>query len=159
MSRTPRDRDAEAAAIVAAIDRLLEGTPLRSVSGKLTATELIAESGLRRDVVYQYPDLVDLFKARAKAQHSTPAAMQELADKLAATETELTRARGELAKGRRVSTLLRMAVAELSLELDQARQELERLPSRSPSRGRSALRGKPPTYRLRGRRRPARRPR
>jgi hypothetical protein len=125
MSRAPRDRDAEAAAIVAAIDRLLDGTPLRSNSGKLTTTELIAESGLRRDVVYQHPELVDRYKARAKAQNATPAVMEELADKLAAAEAELTRVRGELARERREGTLLRMAVAELSLELDQARQELE----------------------------------
>jgi hypothetical protein len=76
MSRTPRDRDAETAAILAAINRLLEGTPLRSESGKLTATELITESGLRRDIVYEHPELLELFKARVKAQHSTPAAMQ-----------------------------------------------------------------------------------
>jgi hypothetical protein len=124
MSRTARDRDAETAAILAAINRLLEGTPLRSESGKLTATELITESGLRRDVVYEHPELLDLFKARVKAQHSTPAAMQELVDKLAATGAELTRVRGELARERGGSTLLRMAVAELSLELDEARAQL-----------------------------------
>jgi len=48
----PASSLAEAAAIRAAADRLLAGTPLRSVSGKLTVTELITESGLRRDVVY-----------------------------------------------------------------------------------------------------------
>jgi hypothetical protein len=58
MSRTRRDKAAERAAIAAAADRLLVGTPLRSASGKLTATELIAESALRRDVVYEHTDLV-----------------------------------------------------------------------------------------------------
>ena len=125
MSRAPRDRDAEAAAIVVAIDRLLSGTPLRSTSGKLTATELITESGLRRDVLYEHSVLVDLFKARAKAQYSTPTAMQALSDKLAASEIELARVRSELARQRRDGSLLRMAVAELSLELDQAREELK----------------------------------
>ncbi|MER5493445.1 hypothetical protein [Streptomyces sp. NPDC002490] len=54
MGRRPRDRDRDAAAIKAAAERLLAGTPLRSASGKLTATELIVESGLRRDVVYPH---------------------------------------------------------------------------------------------------------
>lgn len=143
MSRTKRDRDAESAAIVAAIDRLLEGTPLRSSSGKLTTTELITESGLRRDVVYEYPDLVDQFKARAKAQHSTPAAMQELAEKLAIAETELAKVKRDLAEERQTAVLLRKALAELSLELEQARSEsaetarVTRLPSarRGPSLG------------------------
>jgi hypothetical protein len=75
MTRKPRDRSAEAAAITAATGRLLAGTPLRSSLGKLTTTELIAESGLRRDVVYEHADLVEDFQARVKAQNSTPAAM------------------------------------------------------------------------------------
>jgi hypothetical protein len=135
MSRAPRDRDVEARAIVAAINRLLEGTPLRSESGKLTATELITESGLRRDVVYEHPDLLDLFKAGAKAQHSTPTAMRELADKLAIAETELAKVKRDLAEERQAAALLRKALAELSLELEQARSEsaetarVTRLPS------------------------------
>lgn len=123
MSRKPRDRDAEHAAILAAIDRLLAGTPLHSPSGKLTATELITESGLRRDVVYEHADLIDWFKAQVKARHSTPTTMRELAEKHAAVESELARVKRELAEERRVNTLLRKAIAELSLELQQAREE------------------------------------
>jgi hypothetical protein len=124
MSRAPRDRGAEHTAILAAIDRLLAGTPLRSPSGKLTATELIAESGLRRDVVYEHTDLIDWFKAQVKARNSTPVAMQELSDKYTAAERELVKAKRELAEARRVNALLRKAVAELSLELEQARNEV-----------------------------------
>jgi hypothetical protein len=51
-SRRPRDLEAERAALRAAADRLLAGTPLRSTSGKLTASELLRESALRRDVAY-----------------------------------------------------------------------------------------------------------
>jgi len=50
MARQPRDRKADRSAIQAAASRLLAGTPLRSASGKLTVTELITESGLRRDI-------------------------------------------------------------------------------------------------------------
>jgi hypothetical protein len=51
MARRPRDRDADRGALRVAADRVLAGTPLRWTSVTLTATELIAESGLRRDVV------------------------------------------------------------------------------------------------------------
>jgi hypothetical protein len=61
MARKSRDRGAEMAAITAAAGRLLAGTPLRSTSGKLTTTELITESGLRRDVVYEHDSLVEDF--------------------------------------------------------------------------------------------------
>ncbi|MFE9572811.1 hypothetical protein ACFYMW_30440 [Streptomyces sp. NPDC006692] len=73
MSRTPRDRAAERSAIQAAAERLLTGTALYSAPGKLTATRLITESRLRRDIVYQHRDLVEDFKTRAAAATS-PAA-------------------------------------------------------------------------------------
>ncbi len=62
MSRVRRDRDAERAAIRAAAERLLAGTPVRSTTGNLTGTELITEWALRRDVVYgDHKDLVEEF--------------------------------------------------------------------------------------------------
>ncbi|MET8921717.1 hypothetical protein ABZ774_08965 [Streptomyces sp. NPDC047802] len=123
--RRPRDLEAERAALRAAADRLLVGTPLRSTSGKLTASELLRESGLRRDVAYgDHKDLVEEFQARAKAQHCTPAAMQELADQKAELNKKLADATEALAKERAVTAALRRIVAELDLELDQAREEL-----------------------------------
>jgi hypothetical protein len=124
MSRAPRDRDAERRAIRAAMDRLLAGTPLRSATGKLTATELITESGLRRDVVYEHGDLVEEFKAQAKTQHTVPTAMRDLAEKHQAVALELAETKAALARERATSSALRKAVAELSLELDQVRAEL-----------------------------------
>jgi hypothetical protein len=67
-----RDRAAEQAAITAATERLLGATPLRSATGKLTVSKLIAESGLRRDIIYEHPHLIDAFKARAKAATPHP---------------------------------------------------------------------------------------
>jgi hypothetical protein len=100
VSRTPRERDAERAAIKAAADRLLAGTPLRSASGKLTTSELITETGLRRDVIYaDYRDLVEEFQ-------------------------KLTEVAAELTEERAAGAALRGVVAELSLELQQARDEL-----------------------------------
>lgn len=124
--RHPRDRDAERSALRSAADRLLAGTPLRSESGRLTATELLCESGLRRDVAYgDHKDLVEEFQARARAQNATPSAMQELADKCSELKERLAAVTDNLTKERAVTAALRRIVAELDLELRQAREELE----------------------------------
>ena len=63
----------ERSEIEAAMDRLLNGTPLRS-DGKLTIVSLAAEAGVKRHVLtHKHTDLKDLFNARVKAQHSVPA--------------------------------------------------------------------------------------
>jgi hypothetical protein len=123
MSRTPRDHDAERTAIRAASDRLLAGTPLHSASGKLTTTELITECDLRRDVVYEHRDLVDDFKARVRARHSVPEAAQKLADRATALEAALKEVNANLARERETSAYLRRVIAELSIELEQARRQ------------------------------------
>jgi len=127
MGRRPRDRDAEKVAIAAAADRLLAGTPLRSTSGKLTATELIVESGLRRDVVYEHDKAdktVENFAARVKARKAVPVAMQDLADDNQQLNKKLEEAKAALALERGRTKILRRVAAELSLELEQARAEL-----------------------------------
>ncbi|UQX04710.1 hypothetical protein [Streptomyces sp. RerS4] len=124
-SRRARDLEAERAALRTAADRLLAGTPLRSASGKLTASELLRES-LRRDVAYgDHRDLVEEFQARVKAQNARPAAMQELADKYSAVKEKLAAVTENFAKEQVVSAAPRRIVAELDLELMQAREELE----------------------------------
>src|SRR6266851_6360973 len=127
MARPRHDRDAEKAAITGAASRLLAGTPLRSASGKLTATELITESGLRRDVVYEHDKthyVVQDFLARAKAQHAVPAAVRQLTDDNQRIQQELTETKTALAAEHgKVETLMKIAT-ELSLELEQAREEL-----------------------------------
>ncbi|WP_405388088.1 hypothetical protein OG596_09030 [Streptomyces sp. NBC_01102] len=125
MSRRPRDLEAERTALRAAADRLLAGTPLRSASGKLSATELLRESGLRRDVAYgDHKDLVEEFQARVKAQHCTPAAMQELAEQNAQLKGRLADATKALAHEQKTSAALRRIIAELDLELHQAQDGL-----------------------------------
>ena len=53
--------------IEAAMDRLLNGTPLRS-DGKLTIMSLAAEAGVKRHVLtHKHTDLKDLFNARVKS--------------------------------------------------------------------------------------------
>lgn len=129
-----RDRAAEQAAITAAAERLLDATPLRSETGKLTVSELITESGLRRDTVYEHPQLIDMFKARAKARDTQPAALTALAGERDELRGKLTVAREELAREQRTASTLRKVIAELSLELDQAREELTALGNVTPLR-------------------------
>ncbi|MFD0404373.1 hypothetical protein [Kitasatospora sp. NPDC127116] len=83
-----------------------------------------APSGLRRDIVYGHTDLVQDFQARAKAQDSTPTAMQELADANRALKAEAAELRTDLAEERSRSKVMRRIIAELSLELEQAKAEL-----------------------------------
>lgn len=108
MGRKPRDRDAERIAIAAAADRLLAGTPLRSTTGRLTATELIAESGLRRDVVYEYDKtskIVENISARVKTRNAVPEAVHHLADDNLRLKNELEEARAALAAAQHVTRL------------------------------------------------------
>lgn len=125
-SRRRRDLEAERAALRAAADRLLAGTPLRSATGKLTAFELLHESGLRRDVAYgDHKDLVEEFQARVKAQHCTPSAMQELAEANAQLKDRLSATAKALAHEQKTSAALRRIIAELDLELHKAQGNLE----------------------------------
>jgi hypothetical protein len=144
-SRYRRDLEAERAALRSAADRLLAGTPLRTDSGKLTVTELLKESGLRRDIAYgDHKDLVEEFQARAKAQNSTPAALQQLAQENAELKEKLAATTAGLARERATSAALRRIMAELDLELQQAKEELAttgsvtRLPPHRRSRGTQA---------------------
>ena len=61
--------DAERAAIQAAADRLLAGTPLRS-TGELTVVQLAAEASVKRWLLtHKHRDLTEQFQARAKARY------------------------------------------------------------------------------------------
>ncbi|MFF0630320.1 hypothetical protein [Streptomyces sp. NPDC004296] len=129
MTRTRRDRTAERAALQAAAERLLAGTPLRSSNGKLTTTELINESGLRRDVAYEHRDLVDAFKAHVKAQHQVPQAAQARLDRIASLEAELADTKTHLRREHETTAYLRRIITELSLDLEfQQRQTGRTLP-------------------------------
>ncbi|MFF3359388.1 hypothetical protein ACFYWN_44040 [Streptomyces sp. NPDC002917] len=71
-----------------------------------------------------------------KAQDSTPTAMQELVDENRKLKAEADDLRGELRQERARTKTMRMIIAELSLELEQAKAELQgasgvaRLPDR-----------------------------
>ena len=69
---TSADPDPQRAAIQAAADRLLAGTPLRS-TGELTVVQLAAEAGMKRWLLtHKHRDLAEQFQARAKAVDGDP---------------------------------------------------------------------------------------
>ncbi|MBT2448025.1 hypothetical protein J7F03_13240 [Streptomyces sp. ISL-43] len=122
-TRRPRDLNAERSALRTAADRLLEGTPLHSESGRLTVTELLRESGLRRDAVYgDHKDRVEEFQARARAQQHTPAVARSLADENSQLKQKLADTASALANEREITAGLRRLVAELDLELHAVRE-------------------------------------
>lgn len=78
-----------------------------------------------------------------RAQNATPAARQELADEYRETKETLAAVTQNLANERAVTATLRRIVAELDLELVQAREELQqsRDVTRLPAPRRRAGRG------------------
>ncbi|MCW2870337.1 hypothetical protein [Actinacidiphila oryziradicis] len=142
-SRRPRDLQTERATLRAAATRLLDGTPLRSESGRLTVTELLHESGLRRDVVYgDHKDLVEEFQSQVRAQGRTPALSRSMADENTELKQKLAETAAALAREREGSAALRRLVAELDLELHAVRDgigpaRIVSMPARRrPSHGR-----------------------
>jgi hypothetical protein len=142
VSRAPRNRPGERAAIQAAANRLLAGTPLRSRSGNLSATELIAESGLARWKVYEHRDLIEQFQARVKAAGAVPDAMRDLAVQNKRLAEELVKTTAALRAEQARTAMLRRALTETSIELAHAREEADtdatvtRLPTTRRSRSR-----------------------
>ena len=61
---------------------------------------------------------------KVRTQNSAPAAMQQLAAQNAGLQDKLTAVKAELAAERETGAVLRRMLAELSLELQQARDEL-----------------------------------
>lgn len=77
----PTETNAVRTAILAAMDRLLAGHPLRS-SGRLSISQLAIEADVKRwQLTHQHLDLKELFEARVRSAESTPAAFaRDLSD-------------------------------------------------------------------------------
>jgi hypothetical protein len=75
-----RETDPIRRAIVAAMNRLLAGTPQRS-NGKLNVSQLAIEAAVKRwHLTHQHPDLKDLFQAQVAKQESKRATHLRSAD-------------------------------------------------------------------------------
>lgn len=74
MTPTDPNHDPIRAKIIAAMDRLLAGTPLRS-TGRLSVSQLAVEAGVGRwHLTHQHLDLKEQFQARVASAANTPAA-------------------------------------------------------------------------------------
>ncbi|MFF5992897.1 hypothetical protein [Prauserella flavalba] len=133
----PTERDD----IRSAMQRLLEGIPLRS-DGALTVVSLAAEAGVKRHVLtHRHTDLKDEFYARVRAQGQVPASETKLRADLAAKTTKVDELREE--NQTLTDTVERMAriINVLTVENDQLKAELDKQHDRSVtplrSRGRA----------------------
>lgn len=88
-------------------------------------------------MIYEHRDLVDEFKARMKAQNTTPLAMQHLADNHAVTKKELASVKDEPANERAANSVLRRVVAELTLDQPSPSRACRRTAGLSPRRAAS----------------------
>lgn len=88
------DDDPVRAAILAAMDRLLNGAPQRSEGG-LSVSQLAAEAGVKRwHLTHQHTDLKDIFQARVRQSQAGQAASARTAsacEELKARHAELQR--------------------------------------------------------------------
>ena len=112
--------------IEAAIDRLLNGTPLRS-DGKLTIVSLAAEAGVKRHTLtHKHTDLKDLFNARVKAQHSVPASETAPREQNAELRRKLDDMRAERDEYKQAADALARALNVLTTENDELRRRANR---------------------------------
>lgn len=87
---TTTEKDPIRKKLLAAMDRLLEGKPLRS-TGRLSVSQLAVEAGLERwRLTHQHTDLKEMFQARVKAARVGAATAEPSDyDKLKKKHTEL----------------------------------------------------------------------
>jgi len=112
--------------IEAAMDRLLNGIPLRS-DGKLTIVSLAAEAGVKRHTLtHKHTDLKDLFNARVKAQHSAPASEAALREQNEELRRKLDDMRAERDGYKQAADALARALNVLTAENDELRRRASR---------------------------------
>jgi hypothetical protein len=111
---------AERAAITAAMDRLLAGTPTRS-TGSLTVVQLAAEAGVKRWVLtHKHTDLRDDFQHRAQAASTLPPAFQHLEAQITDLRANNQRLRDRNRELEERNELYAMVINELSIQLHHA---------------------------------------
>lgn len=123
MSLSSAEADATREKILAAMDRLLAGEPLRS-TGRLSVSQLAVEAGVERwHLTHQHVDLKELFQAKVRNADGAPAAFaRRLSDyeKLKSDHAKLLAHCAELEE--RLETYATV-INVLSLEQDAARHK------------------------------------
>jgi len=113
------DRTAEREAILAAMQRLLDGMPQRS-TGALTVLQLAAEAGVKRWVLtHKHPDLKDEFERRRAQANRVPAAYQSLAAQATDLQQSNARLRDDNSELRQRVNAYAQAIYQLNERLRQ----------------------------------------
>lgn len=113
-----------------AMDRLLEGKPIRS-DGKLTVKSLAAEAGVKRWVLtHQHTDLQQEFRDRCDRQGDTPENQKELIEKLEDLKEQVGRYKVRVSDLSEENNRLTRAVQVLTLEKLQLQEKLDDRPDK-----------------------------
>jgi len=108
--------DAERRASRDAMDRLLDGAPVRS-DGKLTIKSLAEEAGVKRWILtHRHTDLQDEFRARVARQGADPEPVRKLKQRIDNIRQENERLRRDLRDAREICALLERHIAVDALE-------------------------------------------
>ncbi|TSD94919.1 hypothetical protein FOS14_19810 [Skermania sp. ID1734] len=112
----------ERAAIQAAMQRLLDGTPQQS-TGRLTIMQLAAEAGVKRWVLtHKHTDLAAQFRDRARRTGPTPTAFQPLQQRARDAENRNRRLHAENTALRSQLSAYAQLIHELATELERVRR-------------------------------------
>jgi hypothetical protein len=121
------NNDTERAAIEAAADRLVAGTPLRS-TGELTIVQLAAEAGVKRWLLtHKHRDLAEGFQARARAIGGDPPPVQKLRARLHELEADTARLKASYADQQALIECYAHIINELSIDLEKVTTERDSL--------------------------------
>lgn len=126
-TRAPDMFDLERRTIRDAMQRLIDGEPVRS-DGKLTIKSLAAEADVKRWILtHRHTDLQSEFRSRIESMEALPEPVQRLTDELKATSNrgsqladELRQAKADINRYVRIVNMLALE----KLELENAVKEL-----------------------------------
>jgi hypothetical protein len=114
-----------------AMNRLVDGTPLRS-DGKLTVVSLAVEAGVKRHVLtHKYTDLRDRFYARVKAHNGITANQAALHEQNNELRRTLDHMRAERDEYKQAADALARALNVLTIENDTLRRQVSHRRERS----------------------------
>ena len=113
-------------AIIAAMERLLAGTPLRS-SGNLDIISLAEEAGLKRNkLTHKHTDLKDRFYAERRAREGMTDREAKLHDEIAQLKARIDELREERDNYRTANEVFARALHALTIENDNLRRNTSR---------------------------------
>jgi hypothetical protein len=115
------------AAIQAATDRLLAGTPLRS-TGELTIVQLAVEADVKRWLLtHKHRDLAEQLQTRVRASGGDPPPVVELKARIQHLEEDNTRLRTDNTEQHKLTEYYAHVINELATALDRVTAERDQL--------------------------------